>query len=157
MDLDINMIADLRNCYPDDDLQLFHQSQFHSAIICTFLSKERHGARASNHRRIQEITKPSLSRKRNYFYLLFVSLYLMPGAVPLRSLQLLMYSFVRWPTGAVQKYLFQHKNIYSSTKIFIAVQKYLFQYKNIFPIQKYFSSTNIRNMRLFPYSFAAVS
>ena len=53
---------------------------------------------------------------------------------------------IRWPTGAVQKYLSQYKNIYPSTKIFIPVQKYFSQYKNIypstkifFPVQKYLS------------------
>ena len=55
-------------------------------------------------------------------------------------------NIVRWPIRAVQKYLSQYKNIYSSTKIFIPVQKYFSQYKNIYPstkifipVQKYFS------------------
>ena len=59
-------------------------------------------------------------------------------------------TFLRWPIGAVQKYLSQYRNIYPSTEIFIPVQKYLSQYRNIYPstkifipVQKYFSSTKL--------------
>ena len=44
----------------------------------------------------------------------------------------------------VQQHMFQYNNIYSSTKIYFPVQQYIFQYKNMFssttihiPVQKY--------------------
>ena len=39
------------------------------------------------------------------------------------------YCNVRWPTRAIRKFLFQYKNIHSSTKVFILVQQFIFRYK----------------------------
>lgn len=89
-------------------------------------------------------TFPS-SRSVKYFVVFYVCREFIGNVPPLKST--VTHKYVRWPTRAIHQYIFQYKNIYSSTTIYIQynnihfssgtefqvpVQKYIFEYKNMY-------------------------